>query len=89
MRLPDHLAPAPHPSDHACSGVRLTLDDGVERTYLLDLLACAGKRCGTYEARVHLAHILARQGHRAAWLAEFTGLPLTAAQRITDLAAQP
>ncbi|WP_369393164.1 hypothetical protein AB5J72_40620 [Streptomyces sp. CG1] len=89
MRLPDHLTPAPHPPGHGCPGVRLTLDDGVDRTYLLDLLACAGSRCGTYEPRVHLAHILARQGHRAAWLAEFTRLPLTAAQHITHLAEQP
>ncbi|MEV5875341.1 hypothetical protein AB0L75_14115 [Streptomyces sp. NPDC052101] len=89
MRLPGNLTPAPCPPGRICPRVRLTLDDGVERTYLLDLPACVEGRCGTYEPRVHLAHILARQGHRPAWLAEFTGLPLNAAQHITDLATHP
>ncbi|MER5547939.1 hypothetical protein [Streptomyces sp. NPDC002589] len=89
MRLPDHHTPAPHPPGHTCPGVRPTLDDDVERTYLLDLLACAGSRCGTYEPRVHLAHTLALQGHPPAWLAEFTGLPPAAALRLTNLATRP
>jgi hypothetical protein len=72
-----------------CRHVRLTLDDGVERAYLLDLHICTGSECGTYEPRVHLAHILAQQGHRSVWIAEFTGLPPAAAVRIADAAARP
>ncbi|OLZ65315.1 hypothetical protein AV521_31980 [Streptomyces sp. IMTB 2501] len=89
MRLPGNLTPAPCAPGRVCPSIRLTLDDGVERTYLLDLLACAGTGCGTYEPRVHLAHILARQGHRPDWLAEFTGLPPAAARCIADAAAHP
>ncbi|GHE10338.1 hypothetical protein GCM10010339_66120 [Streptomyces alanosinicus] len=86
-RLPGSLTPAPCPTGRIYPSVRLTLDDGVGRTYLLDPRACAGTRCGTYEPRVHLAHVLARQGHRPDWLAEFTGLPPAAARRIADVAA--
>ncbi|MFI9082089.1 hypothetical protein ACIGW8_37640 [Streptomyces sioyaensis] len=36
---------------------------------------------------MHLAYLLARQGHHAYWLACFAELPLSAAYRITEAAA--
>ncbi|MFI1801658.1 hypothetical protein ACH427_30560 [Streptomyces sp. NPDC020379] len=71
---------------------RLTLRDGTERTYLLDdpqAYPSAARRPAVYDPRVHLAHILARQGHDAPWLARFADLPLPAAHRILEAAASP
>ncbi|MFE9574121.1 hypothetical protein ACFYMW_37305 [Streptomyces sp. NPDC006692] len=77
------------PAGCACPSLPLTLFDGTPRTYLLDdPAACHGPhaRHAAYHPRVHLAYLLARQGHEAPWLAQFTDLPLAAAQRITRAA---
>ncbi|MBV2156536.1 hypothetical protein [Kitasatospora sp. SUK 42] len=78
---------------HRCPSVRLALHDGVERDYRLDDPG-ACPRSGTpntlasaYEPRVHLAYLLARQGHRPDWLARFADLPPAAAHRLTRAAA--
>ncbi|MEU7169416.1 hypothetical protein AB0A70_32970 [Streptomyces morookaense] len=68
----------------------LTLRDGAERLYLLDDPAehrDAGTRDAVYDPYVHLAYLLARQGHDARWLARFTDLPLAATHHIADAAA--
>ncbi|MFF4409178.1 hypothetical protein ACFY2W_28640 [Streptomyces sp. NPDC001262] len=71
--------------------VTLTLHDGAERLYLLDepdgRPATAGARHAVYDPYVHLAYLLARQGHDARWLARFTDLPLAATHHIADAAA--
>ncbi|QHC27454.1 hypothetical protein GR130_38660 [Streptomyces sp. GS7] len=69
--------------------MQLALYDGAEWDYLLDgPSTCPGPRGPhvTYEPRVHLAYVLARQGHDAHWLARFTDLPLPAAERIAEAA---
>ncbi|MFJ8314159.1 MULTISPECIES: hypothetical protein [unclassified Streptomyces] len=96
MRFLHHLAkltaPAVRrvaPTGCACPSLPLTLFDGTTRTYLLDdPAACAGPhaRHAAYHPRVHLAYLLARQGREARWLAQFTDLPLAAAQRISRAA---
>ncbi|MFK0291906.1 hypothetical protein ACIQU6_15730 [Streptomyces sp. NPDC090442] len=77
---------------HRCPRVRLALHDGTERTYLLETpdncTDCPGPQT-SYEPRVHLAYLLARQGHDAHWLADFADLPLPAADRLTEAAATP
>ncbi|MFB7911033.1 hypothetical protein [Kitasatospora sp. NPDC056076] len=79
---------------HHCPSVRLALHDGVERAYRLDDPGSC-PRSGTrntpasaYEPRVHLAYLLARQGHRPDWLARFADLPPAAAHRIALAAAR-
>ncbi|GHF43116.1 MULTISPECIES: hypothetical protein [Streptomyces] len=96
MRLLQHLSKLTAPEAHArvdCPRVSLTLQDGTERPYLLDDPGSDpspedGPRAA-YEPRVHLAYILARQGHDARWLARFADLPLPAAHRIAEAAASP
>ncbi|MCC9307760.1 hypothetical protein LN042_11755 [Kitasatospora sp. RB6PN24] len=74
---------------HHCPSVRLALHDGVTREYRLDDPgACprsgsANSTASAYEPRVHLAYLLARQGHDPLWLAEFADLPLAAAERLS------
>ncbi|MGW1195684.1 hypothetical protein ACWD4B_07440 [Streptomyces sp. NPDC002536] len=81
--VPDDLRTGPY--------VTLTLHDGAERLYLLDdpddRQATAGARHAVYDPYVHLAYLLARQGHDARWLARFTDLPLAATRHIADTAA--
>ncbi|MEU2872018.1 hypothetical protein ABZ769_22860 [Streptomyces olivoreticuli] len=80
----------PHTAEHACPRVHLSLSDGAGRDYLLDDPgACPrpGTARAVYDPRVHLAYILARQGHDAHWLARFADLPLPAAHRIVAAAA--
>ncbi|MGW1198279.1 hypothetical protein ACWD4B_20935 [Streptomyces sp. NPDC002536] len=96
MRLLQHLAKFTAPEAHArrlCPRVSLTLQDGTERPYLLDDPGSEprpeGEPRAAYEPRVHLAYILARQGHSARWLARFADLPLPAAHRIAQAAAPP
>jgi hypothetical protein len=62
----------------------LTLQDGVRRQYLLDPAAEADPtRPDLYcDPRVQAAYVLARQGHRARWLAQHLNLPLAAAREI-------
>ncbi|MFD9689193.1 hypothetical protein ACFXPX_21225 [Kitasatospora sp. NPDC059146] len=88
---------------HHCPSVRLALHDGVERAYRLDDPGSC-PRSGTrntpasaYEPRVHLAYLLARQGHRPDWLAlpqppaggtPTADLPPAAAHRIALAAAR-
>ncbi|KOU38094.1 hypothetical protein ADK54_30025 [Streptomyces sp. WM6378] len=77
------------PPGCACPSLPLTLFDGTPRTYLLnDPADCTGPhaRHAAYHPRVHLAYLLARQGREARWVAQFTDLPLTAAQRISRAA---
>ncbi|MEU1289695.1 hypothetical protein [Kitasatospora sp. NPDC005856] len=84
-----------HRQHHRCPRVRLALHDGVTRAYRLDdpgtcpHSGSANTQASAYEPRVHLAYLLARQGHRAAWLAQFADLPLAAAHRVTRAAARP
>ncbi|MFG2847243.1 hypothetical protein ACGF12_29330 [Kitasatospora sp. NPDC048296] len=82
-----------NPLFHHCPSIRLALHDGVERAYRLDDPG-ACPRSGTpnspasaYEPRVHLAYLLARQGHRPDWLAAFADLPPAAAHRLAHAAA--
>ncbi len=77
-------------ADRVLPSGRLTLGDGTERLYLLDDpdgYPAAMVRCAVYDPYVHLAYLLACQGHGASWLARFTGLPLTATVTITEVAA--
>ncbi|MFD4395298.1 hypothetical protein [Kitasatospora sp. NPDC058397] len=82
---------APH---HHCPRVRLALHDGVERNYRLDdpgvcpHSGTPNTRACAYEPRVHLAYLLARQGHRPDWLADFADLPPAAARRLSRAAAR-
>ncbi|MFD7906620.1 hypothetical protein ACFV4F_23055 [Kitasatospora sp. NPDC059722] len=77
---------------HTCPRVALALHDGVERAYRLDdpgscpHSGTADTAASAYEPRVHLAYLLARQGHRADWLARFADLPPAAAHRLTRAA---
>ncbi|MFE3646704.1 hypothetical protein ACFXO2_02460 [Streptomyces sp. NPDC059152] len=83
--------PGPYATGHICPRVRLTLHDGTERDYLLDGPSSCPRPRGphaTYEPRVHLAYVLARQGHDTCWLARFADLPLPAAERVTEAAAR-
>ncbi|GAA2673858.1 hypothetical protein [Streptomyces lunalinharesii] len=83
--------PGPYAVGHVCPRVRLTLHDGTERDYLLDGPSSCPHPWGphaAYEPRVHLAHVLARQGYDARWLAGFADLPLPAAERIAESAAR-
>ncbi|MDH6129525.1 hypothetical protein [Kitasatospora sp. GP82] len=79
---------------HSCPRLRLTLHDGTERAYRLDDPGSCpdsgtpNRADSAYEPRVHLAYLLARQGHHAAWLAHFADLPLPAARRIAEAAEQ-
>ncbi|AEW98687.1 hypothetical protein [Streptantibioticus cattleyicolor] len=85
MPVTRHLAAVPT--------LRLTLHDGAERSYLLDdpltVPTAAVPPQAVYEPRVHIAYLLARQGHHADWLARFTDLPYSAAHRITQAATPP
>ncbi|MET9183231.1 hypothetical protein ABZX88_34225 [Kitasatospora aureofaciens] len=78
---------------HRCPSVRLALHDGVERAYRLDdpgdcpLSGTPNTPASAYEPRVHLAYLLARQGHRPDWLARFADLPPAAAHRLAHAAA--
>ncbi|MEV7602525.1 hypothetical protein AB0O91_34650 [Kitasatospora sp. NPDC089797] len=89
-----HEVPLPRPAFHRCPSVRLTLHDGVERAYRLDdpgtcpYSGTANSPASAYEPRVHLAYLLARQGHRPAWLARFADLPPAAAHRLALAAAR-
>ncbi|MEV5508625.1 hypothetical protein [Streptomyces orinoci] len=68
----------------------LVLGDGPERAYRLDDPSTCDRPYAAhaaYDPRVHLAYILAQQGHDAHWLSRFTGLPLPAARRIAGAAA--
>ncbi|WP_414167427.1 hypothetical protein ACMATS_07770 [Streptoverticillium reticulum] len=76
--------------EYACPHVDLVLGDGPERTYRLDDPGTCPRPYAAhaaYDPRVHLAYILAQQGHDAHWLSRFTGLPLPAARRIAGAAA--
>ncbi|MEU6972661.1 hypothetical protein AB0A71_34075 [Kitasatospora aureofaciens] len=79
---------------HRCPTVRLALHDGVERAYRLDdpgacpLSGAPNTPASAYEPRVHLAYLLARQGHRPDWLARFADLPPAAAHRLAHAAAE-
>ncbi|MGA5130074.1 hypothetical protein ACPCTO_09745 [Streptomyces olivoreticuli] len=78
------------PAEHVCLHVSLILGDGPERDYRLDDSSTCPRPYAAhaaYDPRVHIAYILARQGHDAHWLARFTGLPLPAAYRIAGAAA--
>ncbi|MFB6603516.1 hypothetical protein ACFCXR_02725 [Streptomyces noursei] len=82
--------PDPSPTGHICPRVQLVLKDGTEREYLLDgPSTCPLPRDphARYEPRVHLAYLLAQQGHDAHWLARFADLPLPAADRLTEAAS--
>ncbi|MFK0292726.1 hypothetical protein ACIQU6_19910 [Streptomyces sp. NPDC090442] len=79
-------------TNHHCPHLRLALHDGTERDYLLGgPSTCSSPTgpCATYEPRVHLAYLLAHQGHDAHWLAHHADLPLPAAERIADAATTP
>ncbi|OKJ16002.1 hypothetical protein [Kitasatospora sp. CB01950] len=90
-RTPNHAAQQPH----TCPSVTLALHDGTERAYRLDDPgACphsgtANTVRSAYEPRVHLAYLLACQGHDPGRLADFADLPLAAAHRITEAARGP
>ncbi|AJC61703.1 hypothetical protein [Streptomyces sp. 769] len=82
--------PGLNATSHICPRVHLALYDGTERDYLLDgpsTCPCPRDPHARYEPRVHLAYLLAQQGHDAHWLARFADLPLPAAERITEAAA--
>ncbi|GAA2752733.1 hypothetical protein GCM10010440_69970 [Kitasatospora cinereorecta] len=70
---------------HVCPSVRLVLHDGVARSCRLDdpgscpFSGSADTTASAYEPRVHLAYLLARQGHGPAWIARFADLPPAAA----------
>ncbi|MFG2147171.1 hypothetical protein ACGFRG_23670 [Streptomyces sp. NPDC048696] len=69
--------------------LRLILADETERPYLLDEPVPSARTADTdpvHDPRVHLAYLLAQQGHDADWLARFTGLPPVAAREITAAA---
>ncbi|MGA5817634.1 hypothetical protein ACPC54_07215 [Kitasatospora sp. NPDC094028] len=78
---------------HRCPSVRLALHDGVEREYRLDdpgscpHSGTPNTPASAYEPRVHLAYLLACQGHRPDWLADFAELPPAAARRLAARAA--
>ncbi|MFF2807259.1 hypothetical protein ACFVT2_08740 [Streptomyces sp. NPDC058000] len=76
-------------TDRVHPRVHLALHDGVERLYLLDDpedYPASTRRNAVYDPYVHLAYILARQGHEAPWIAGFADLPLPAAHHITATA---
>ncbi|WP_406194893.1 hypothetical protein OH807_06225 [Kitasatospora sp. NBC_01560] len=79
---------------HVCPRVSLALDDGIERSYRLDdpgtcpYSGTPNTVASAYEPRVHLAYLLASQGHRPDWLARFANLPPAAAHRLTRAAAR-
>ncbi|MER7845146.1 hypothetical protein ABTZ03_14515 [Kitasatospora sp. NPDC096077] len=89
-----HELPFQQPTFHRCPNIRLALHDGVERAYRLDdpgscpYSGTANSPASAYEPRVHLAYLLARQGHRPDWLARFADLPPAAAHRLALAAAQ-
>ncbi|MER5884564.1 hypothetical protein ABT160_12105 [Streptomyces sp. NPDC001941] len=71
--------------------IRLDID-GIPTTYLL---ATPDSGSGVerpvpyglvYDLRVHMAYVLAQQGHRASWIASNLDLPRGAARRIVALA---
>lgn len=85
----DRSAPRATHHNHLCRHLQLALHDGVEQDYLLDVPStCPSPSgpCARYEPRVHLAYLLAHQGHDAHWLARYADLPLVAAERIADAA---
>ncbi|GGU60925.1 hypothetical protein GCM10010211_27250 [Streptomyces albospinus] len=76
----------------ALNALRLVLDDGIERTYLLESptpAALAADTPPSYDVWVHLSYVLAQQGRDAAWLTRYVGLPWDAAHRIVAAARQP
>jgi hypothetical protein len=69
--------------------LRLALTDGTERPYLIEDPTPEALAAGAvYDPWVHLAHLLAQQGHDADWLTRFTGLPPAAVRRISEAARQ-
>ncbi|MDH6137917.1 hypothetical protein P3T37_007355 [Kitasatospora sp. MAA4] len=84
---------ATHRQRHTCPRVTLALHDGIEHAYRLDApgtcphSGTANSKASACEPRVHLAFLLARQGHQATWLADFADLPLPAARRLARAAA--
>ncbi|MDH6580366.1 hypothetical protein [Kitasatospora sp. MAP5-34] len=92
MRHAQHMTARATRSAHSCPQVRLALHDGAEQAYRLDDPGTCPKSGATntalsaYDPRVHLAYLLARQGHHPYWLAQFADLPLPAAHRIAEAA---
>ncbi|MGK4579535.1 hypothetical protein [Kitasatospora sp. HPMI-4] len=75
------------PADCRARGyLRLTLQDGTPRLYLLDHRDFAATTSPevAYDARVHTAYQLLLQGHRPEEIAERLALPAAAAQRIAE-----
>ncbi|MFE2408416.1 hypothetical protein ACFXDE_08740 [Kitasatospora sp. NPDC059408] len=70
--------------------LRLTLQDGTPRLYLLDHrdFAATTSPDVAYDARVQTAYLFALQGHGPDCLARHLGLPLTAAEAIAAHAAR-
>ncbi|MEV7026307.1 hypothetical protein [Kitasatospora sp. NPDC093558] len=70
--------------------LRLTLQDGTPRLYLLDHrdFAATTSPDVAYDARVQTAYVFALQGHGPDCLARHLGLPLAAAEAITAHAAR-
>lgn len=68
--------------------LRLTMQDGVSRLYLLDArdFAATTSPDVAYDSRVHAAYLLALQGHRPQWLAQHLDLPPSAADSIVEYA---
>ncbi|MGI5337869.1 hypothetical protein ACQEVS_10925 [Streptomyces sp. CA-181903] len=88
--LPGPTAPTAPATGPVFPCVRLTLDDGPERLYLLDDphdCPAAMARGAVYDPYVHLAYLLIRQGHDVRRLARFTGLPLSVVHRVAEAAA--
>jgi hypothetical protein len=70
--------------------LRLVLNDGTERAYLIEDPAPAALPADTvYDPCVHLVYLLAQQGRDAEWLTRFTGLPPAAVREIAEAARQP
>lgn len=74
----------PGPAARGC--LRLTLDDGISRLYLLDArdFATTTSPEVAYDARVHTAYLLTLQGHRPEWLGRHLDLPTVATSRIAE-----
>lgn len=91
-RTSPHLPPlAALPADAPIvhGRLRLTLEDGTPRLYLLDPRDFAATTSPevAYDARVQSAYVFALQGHGPDCLARHLGLPLAAAEAIAEHAA--